>query len=651
MSGGTTIVLLVAVLVIAALASSLSATRRRADREQQLRELFAARASRTPQPAEGELSRGPHPVQPRTTPTDRFVDEQGNVVERAAPAAAGAAGAHPPGTAGSGGSPRGVVLHGTLPLPPAQEQLTTRDHDAPFAIEPPADLPTFAAIGGMDDFKRDIHDTVGLMLAHSDKADAYGITWNGLLLHGPPGVGKTFLARAIAGEHALNLLHLSTGDLVEGVVGQSAKNVQRAFAAAAAHRPCLLLFDEFDSVAQRRDGGTHAEERRTVNQLLTCLEEQRGAHDLVVVATTNDVEHLDPAVIRPGRLDRHVRVDLPDAAARQAVLASQLRHRPSCDGVDLADLARRTQGLTPAALAQLVDAAALRAFREASQAGALVRITHAHLLEALAARGGTDRPTVEDWDWDQLILAPHVREELQQLQLLVEDPDLADGFGVTPPTGVLLAGPPGTGKTTVARVLAAQARCSFYPVSAADVTSKWAGESERSIARLFARARENRPAIIFIDEIDALGARREAATGDAAARQLNQLLTEMDGLTGSRGVLVMGATNRAELLDPALVRGGRLSRTITLELPDRHGRLAMLQLMTARMPTVDVDLHALAAATAELSGADLKAVCQQAALHALVRARQAADPDAEPAVLHADFDRAIADRRASAPPA
>jgi transitional endoplasmic reticulum ATPase len=579
--------------VIAVLWAQLRATRRRADREAQLRAFFASRSQRLG----GSV----------TTETRTFV--------------------------------------GSLPVPPAQRQLTTHDHDSPFRIEPADDLPTFDAVGGMEDFKDEIRATVGLLLRHGDAAQAYRITWNGLLLHGPPGVGKSFLARAIAGEHGMALLHLSTGDLVEGLVGQSARNVQRAFATAAEHQPCMLLFDEFDSIAQRRGEGTHAEERRTVNQLLTALEQARDHRQLLVVATTNDLGHLDPAVIRPGRFDRHVRVDLPDAAARRAILAQQLRGRPSCDAADLDELARRTEGLTPAALVQVVDAAALAAFREASASGATVQITAEHLAAGLAERGGRDRPTVEQWNWDMLVLPEGIKAELMQLQALVEDPDLADHFGVSPPSGVLLAGPPGTGKTTVARVLAAQARCSFYPVSAADVLSKWVGESERNIATLFARARDNRPSIIFIDEIDAIGARRDAGGNDAAARQLNQLLAEMDGIAGARGVLVVGATNRAELLDPALVRGGRLSRTIILELPDADGRLALLQLGTARMPTVGVDLEALAAATDGLSGADLQAVCQQAALHALVRTREAGI-DIEPAVVPADFDRAIADLRA-----
>jgi transitional endoplasmic reticulum ATPase len=627
MTGG--VLLVVAALAIAVLAVQLSATRRRADREAELRRFFASRHSAAVRglPTPGPGSVGPH--------VDRGVRDLPGGGRLAFTTITDVSSTHDPRS-----------FFASAVVPPAQRQLTARQHEGegPFGVEPAVSLPTFADVGGMEAFKAEVRDTVGLILRNGDGADLYGITWNGLLLHGPPGVGKTFLARAVAGEFGLNLLHLSTGDLVEGVVGQSARNVERAFGAAADNRPCLLLFDEFDSVAQRREGGSHAEERRTVNQLLTSLERTRDHRDVIVVATTNDLGHLDPAVVRPGRFDRHVRVDLPDAAARRAILAGQLRRRPACAAVDLVDLARRTEGLTPAALTQAVDAAALAAFRQASESGQVVQITQDHLLAALQTRGGQDRPTVEDWDWDGLILPAAVKEELRELQALVEDPELADRFGVSAPSGVLLAGPPGTGKTTVARVLAAQARCSFYPVSAADVTSKWVGESERSIATLFNRARDNAPSIIFIDEIDAIGARRDGGAGESSNRQLNQLLQEMDGIRGNRGILVVAATNRPELLDPALVRGGRLSRTLTLELPDAAGRVAMLQLMTARMPTIDLDLHELAALTDGFSGADLKAVCEQAALRALVRARRTDTGDIEPAVVHDDFRSAVSDR-------
>src|SRR3954470_2535376 len=378
------------------------------------------------------------------------------------------------------------------------------DGSGEFEVQPPEELTDFSDVGGMDALKNEVRDTVGLMLQHPEEAERYGIDWNGILLYGPPGVGKTFFARAIAGEYDLNFVHVSTGDLVSGIVGGSARNIDKAFETAERNLPCLLFFDEFDSVAQRRDATPDQESRRTVNQLLTSLEAHHGERGLLVLAATNSVEHLDPAVIRPGRFDRHIRIDLPDAEARREIFRTELDDRPAARDLDLEDLVRRTEGMTPAAIEKIVDTAALDVFREATQSGRQLELTTGKLLAAIERYGGQDRPTVERWTWDSLILPAPIKAQLQQLQHVIEDPESASRYGVEPPTGLLLAGPPGTGKTTVAKVLAAQARASFYPVSGADVMSKWVGESEQNIQQLFERARENRPSIVFIDEIDAI---------------------------------------------------------------------------------------------------------------------------------------------------
>jgi transitional endoplasmic reticulum ATPase len=508
-----------------------------------------------------------------------------------------------------------------------------------FNVEPPAELDDFDDVGGMDSLKEEVRDTVGLVLQHPDDAERYGIEWNGILLHGPPGVGKTFFARAIAGEYELNLMHVSTGDLIGGIQGQSAQNIDKAFQAAAQNLPCLLFFDEFDSIAQRRDNSPDQESRRTVNQLLTSLEAYRDERRLLVMAATNDVSQLDPAVIRPGRFDRQIRIDLPDAKAREAIFRAELDDRPTAANVELSELVRRTEGLTPAAISKIVDTAALEVFREATESGRHLELDTPHLLSAIERHGGQDRPLVEHWTWDSLILDPAIKAQLQQLQAVIEDPEAAVRFGVEPPTGLLLAGPPGTGKTSVAKVLAAQANCSFYPISGADVISKWVGESERNIRQLFERARANRPSIVFIDEIDAVaGSRGQVETHDS---HVNQLLSEIDGVAGQRGVFVVGATNRPDQLDPALLRGGRLSRTIVLGLPDEEARHALLCLMTARMPTVGVDLEQLARDSDGLSPADLKGLCQEAALAAMARTSSVQGEGQAPAVTHEDFEEAL----------
>lgn len=503
---------------------------------------------------------------------------------------------------------------------------------AKFATEPRRRLPTFDDVGGFEALKAELRDTVGLVLAHPERADEYRITWGGLLLHGPPGCGKSFFARSIAGEFGCDLVAVNTSDLVTETIGAGPGRVEEAFAFASERLPCVLLFDEFDAVAGDRSrahelGGA----RDVLTQLLQSVEQARSEPRLIVVATTNDIEALDPAAVRAGRFDRHVRLDLPDQAGRRAVFAAALHGRPHDADIDLDALAAASQGSTPAAIANVVEAAALAAFRESIGLTDVVRITERHLRNALEQRGGDDRPTVEDWNWDALVLPEGTEAELRQIQALLTDRSVSERLGVEPLNGVLLTGPPGTGKTTVAKVLAAEAGCSFYPASGADLSSRWVGESEKAIARLFDRARANAPSIVFLDEIDAIGATRGA--WGAYDRQLDQLLQEIDGMGSHPGVMVLGATNRPEALDPALLRGGRLSRQIELPLPDRSARAAILQRLTARMTLDDVDLDAIAADTDGYSGADLKALCQQAAVQSLIR-------DVDDHVIDADEFRA-----------
>jgi transitional endoplasmic reticulum ATPase len=506
-------------------------------------------------------------------------------------------------------------------------------------VRRPSQLPTFAEVGGMNGLKGELSDTIGRRLAFTGEADAYRIAFNGVLLHGPPGVGKTFVARATAGEFGLNLLCVPAGDLMSKDAGTSAQNVAAVFAEAARNVPCLLLLDEFDAIAGRRDDGLDEESRRVVGQVLQALEEWRPVRDLVIVAATDHLDRLDPAVVRAGRFDRHIRVDRPDRRARRAVLKAQLSGRPTGDDVDLDDLADRTAGLTPAAIVRVVEAAALRAFRAVTETGAPAAIGQFDLRAALAGRGGTDRPSIEDWSWDGVILPEPVQAELRRLQASVEDRDQARAYGVRVPNGLLLAGPPGTGKTTVARVLAAEAGFSFYPQSAADLAGLWVGEAEAAVARLFARARDNAPAIVFVDEIDAVaGTRSEAVAGTRSGaghqdRTFIGLLTEIDGLFERHGVFVVAATDRPEIVPPVLLREGRLSRTITLPLPDRAARLRLLELFTRRMTLLDVDLEALAERTGGLSGADLEALCQQAALQSMLTAERGAPPLVAPAAF------------------
>jgi SpoVK/Ycf46/Vps4 family AAA+-type ATPase len=512
-----------------------------------------------------------------------------------------------------------------------------------FTVISPEKLPNFTDVGGMETLKQEARDTVGLMLAFRDEAEAYKISWNGFLLHGPPGVGKSFIVRAIAGEFGLNFIAVSPSELTSSYIGESARLITQVFEFAHDHAPCLLFFDEFDSLAVERDQGIDIERRLVVNQLLRSLEETREEHEVIVAAATNDLEQLDPAVIRPGRFDYHLHIGYPDQAARKAILASQLADLPTASDIDLEDLARRLDGSSAADIAGIVRKTALDVFRKnvLDEQTPDASITQVTLLAAVANRGGRDRPRVGRLTWEEVILPEETKAELIEVQRMIEDPELGRTLGIAPPSGLLLYGPPGTGKTTIARVLASECRSSFYPVSTADILTMWYGESESNIHKLFERARSNRPSIIFIDELDALAQRRGYSSFLDSI--LTQLLNEIDGMSTTPGVFVIGATNRPDTLDPALLRGGRLSRQILIPLPDAKGRARLLKLMSARMPLAEgVNPLAYINATQGYSGADIEAFCQQAAQEALSRIRATGDTGLAK-IEFVDFDNALSD--------
>ena len=319
--------------------------------------------------------------------------------------------------------------------------------DDDFKVVPPFECPTFDDVGGMESVKQQLRDTVGLVLAFPGEALELKVAFNGILLFGPPGTGKTFMAKAAAGEYGCNFLSLGSVELTSSFRGESAKKIARAFDVARANVPVIMFFDEFDAIGTRRDDTPgSSDDLRSLTQLLRSLEGVRDSPEVIVVAATNHFDQLDPAVIRPGRFDRRIRVDMPDSAARASIFEAQLSGRPTAEDIDVDELARLAEGLSAAAIADIVNTSALNVLADLREGSETSEITQVLLEATTRGRGGKDRPSSESWSWDSLILPEHTKRELQELQKLIEDSERARQLGIAPPSGALLYGPPGTGK-------------------------------------------------------------------------------------------------------------------------------------------------------------------------------------------------------------
>ena len=466
----------------------------------------------------------------------------------------------------------------------------------------------------------------------------------GILLYGPPGCGKTLMARALAGESGAAFYSISGSDFVEMYVGIGARRVRDLFKEAREQAPAIVFIDELDAVGRRRAGGgagaqgSAEEQGQALNQLLTEIDGFSPAQGIIVVGATNRPDVLDPALLRPGRFDRAVGLELPDERGRADILDVHARGKPVGPGVDLASIARRTVGMTGADLASLFNEAALLTARarrtsilaEDLEAG-LERVRDAperqRRLSMRDRRMGQSSLHGERVTFDNVAGLDNAIEELGEVREFLADRTKYERMGARIPTGYLLAGPPGTGKTLLAHALAGESNAAFISIAATEFNETYIGEGAARVRDLFAQARGVAPAIVFIDEIDAIGGRRSAgADNSERANTLNQLLIELDAFGRSATVIVIAATNRPDMLDPALTRPGRFDRTLTLELPDAHARAEILALHARDKPmSGHVDLMAIARVMSGASGADLNNLLNEAALLAARRGKDEID--------------------------
>jgi cell division protease FtsH len=453
----------------------------------------------------------------------------------------------------------------------------------------------------------------------------------GVLLYGPPGCGKTRLGQAVAGESGAAFYSISGSDFVEMYVGVGAARVRELFKEARENAPSIVFIDEIDAIGRKRKSGPASsgeEQSQALNQLLTEMDGFSRGEGTIVIGATNRPDDLDAALLRPGRFDRTVAVDRPDEAGRAAILALHARGKPMAADIDMNALAQRAVGFTGADLESVINEAALLAARGAKEEIAQSELDEA-LTRILDAPERQRRLSMRDRTIGQQSLGNEritfdlvagigpALTELQEITDYLRDPTRYTASGARFPRGFLLVGPPGVGKTLLARAVAGEANAAFLSVAATEFVEIYVGEGSGRVRDLFAQARAMAPTIIFIDEIDAIGARRTSGGDGHREREqtLNQILVELDGFRQREGIIIMAATNRPEILDPALVRAGRFDREITLDLPDREGRRDILRVhIGSKRLAADVDLDAIAGITRGLSGADLASVMNEAAL-------------------------------------
>ncbi|MGC8953561.1 MAG: CDC48 family AAA ATPase [Desulfurococcus sp.] len=498
---------------------------------------------------------------------------------------------------------------------------------------------TWEDIGDLDEVKQKIREIVELPLKYPELFEHLGIEPpKGILLYGPPGTGKTLLAKALANEIGAYFVTINGPEIMSKFYGESEERLRKIFEEAQANAPAVIFIDEIDSIAPKREEVTGEVEKRVVAQLLTLMDGLKERGKVIVIGATNRPDALDPALRRPGRFDREIEIPPPDKRARREILAVHTRNMPLAEDVDLDKIADMTHGYTGADIAALVKEAAMNALRRFMKEEGIeiekgqpipaeklekLKVTMDDFLTAmknvqpsLIREVFVEVPSVH---WDDIGGLEDVKQELREaIEWPMKYPHVFEKMGLEPPKGILLFGPPGTGKTLLAKAVATESGANFITVRGPEVLSKWVGESEKAIRQIFRRARMVAPAVVFFDEIDSIAGIRGSDPSGVIDRIVNQLLTELDGIQPLRRVVTIAATNRPDLLDPALLRPGRFDRLVYVPPPDYNARLQIFKVHTRKLPLAeDVNLDELARRTEGYTGADIAAVCREASLIAL----------------------------------
>ncbi|MGI9566384.1 MAG: CDC48 family AAA ATPase [Nitrosopumilus sp.] len=499
---------------------------------------------------------------------------------------------------------------------------------------------TYDELGGLKNEVQKIREMVELPMRHPELFDKIGVEApKGVLLYGPPGTGKTLIAKAVAGETNAHFISLSGPEIMGKYYGESEERIRKIFTQAEENSPSIIFIDEIDSIAPKRDEVSGEVEKRIVSQLLTLMDGMKSRGKVVVIAATNRPDSIDPALRRPGRFDREIEIGIPDDEGRFEILSIHTRGMPIDEKVDLKQISKTTHGFVGADLEVLSKEAAMRSLRRilpeidldedkiSSEVLQKIQITDADFRDALKeVRPSALREVqvqIPNINWDDVGGLDQLKEELREaVEWPIKHKEAFDYVDVETPKGILLHGPPGTGKTLIAKALAKMTESNFISIKGPELLSKWVGESEKGVREIFRKARQAAPCIIFLDEVDALVPRRGSGGSESHVTEnvVSQILTEIDGLEELHNVLIIGATNRLDIVDEALLRPGRFDRIIEVPNPDIHGRKHIFEIHTKKKPLAsDVNISDLVELTDGFSGAEIAAVANRAAIIALKR--------------------------------